>query len=57
VGGALPEAELIDVAAKVGLLEVRITARFDCYAGTSAIDRLASDVGVHGVNLSAHKPG
>jgi hypothetical protein len=57
VGGALPEAELIDVAAKVGLLEVRITARFDCYAGTSAIDRLASDVGVHGVNLSARKPG
>ena len=57
MGGALPEAELIEVVAAVGLLGGEIMERFDCYAGTSALDRLAADVGVHGVNLMAHKPG
>ena len=57
MGGALPEAELVAVATEVGLVDCRISRRFDCYEGTSAIDRLSDDVGVHGVNMSARKPG
>jgi arsenite methyltransferase len=56
VGGALPEAELVEVVDLVGLVDGRITERFDCYAGTSSMERLASDVDVHGVNLFARKP-
>ena len=48
---------MLAVVAEVGLIDAKITERFDCYAGTSAMDKLASDVGVHGVNLSARKPG
>jgi hypothetical protein len=56
VGGALPEAEFIEVATLVGLVDVRITERFDCYAGTSAKEKLSKDLEVHGVNVYARKP-
>jgi len=57
VGGALPEAELIEVTTRVGLVDARITEQFDCYAGTSAKEKLSRDLEVHGVNLFARKPG
>lgn len=57
MGGALPEAELIEVTTRVGLVDARITEQFDCYAGTSAKEKLSRDLEVHGVNLFARKPG
>jgi arsenite methyltransferase len=56
VGGALPEAEMIEVVELVGLMDGQITERFDCYAGTSSKSRLSADVDVHGANLFARKP-
>jgi arsenite methyltransferase len=57
VGGALPEAELLQVVEQVGLIDGRLAQRFDCYAGTSAKDKLPGDFDLHGVNLFARKPG
>lgn len=50
-------AELVEVVGMVGLVGGCIVEQFDCYDGTSSKDRLASDVGVRGVNLYARKPG
>jgi SAM-dependent methyltransferase len=57
IGGALPEAELDELAAKVGLFEGKIGERFDCYKGTSARVKLSKDLFVQGVNFFARKPG
>jgi hypothetical protein len=43
------------VLARVGLTDVRITERFDCFAGTSK-ERVARKYGVIGVNVAATKP-
>ena len=41
----------------VGLVDGRLCERFESFAGTSSMNRLARDVDVHGVNLFARKPG
>ena len=56
MGGALPEAELVEVVTAVGLVSGQIVERFNTYDRTSAKAKLAADVGVHGVNLLARKP-
>jgi len=40
---------------QIGFEEVNITARFDCFRGTSK-ERTARKYGVHGVNVFARKP-
>jgi hypothetical protein len=40
---------------QIGLEEVRITARFDCFRATSK-EKTARKYGVHGVNVFACKP-
>lgn len=56
VAGALPETELFDLTHELGFRAGRITARFDCFRGTSAEVRVASDLHVHAVNFYAEKP-
>jgi len=56
VGGALLDAELVEVVGHVGLVEGRITHRYDCYEGTSSKAKLPADFDVHGANLFARKP-
>jgi hypothetical protein len=53
VGGALPEAEFVQFAADAGLVDGRITDRFDTYEGTTAMAKLSKDIFVRGVNFSA----
>jgi hypothetical protein len=53
--GALPEAELVRYLTQIGLEDVRITARFDCFRATSK-EETARKYGVHGVNVFARKP-
>jgi ubiquinone/menaquinone biosynthesis C-methylase UbiE len=55
VAGALPEAELPELAASVGLRFGRITERFDCFRGTSAEAKVARDLKVQAVNFFACK--
>ena len=55
IGGAVREEELAALAADVGLVGGRVTERFDCFAGTSAGQKLASDLFVHSVNFVAEK--
>lgn len=53
MAGALPEAELVEITAAIGLLEGRIVERFDCFRNTSAQAKLSRDLQVHGVNFFA----
>jgi hypothetical protein len=46
---------MIEVFAAAGFSDVRLTQRFDCFAGTTK-ERTARRYGVVGVNLSAKKP-
>lgn len=39
----------------VGLIDVQITARFECFQGTSKAD-VAEEFAVHGVNVFARRP-
>ena len=55
MGGALPEAELIEMVTRVGFEQARVTDRFDCIRGTSR-EAIARFLGVKGVNLAARKP-
>lgn len=55
IGGALPEWELAELAAAAGLVNGRITERFDCFRNTSAEHKVSKDLGVQGVNFFAHK--
>jgi arsenite methyltransferase len=55
IGGALPEAELIELAAKAGLRDGRIQARFQSFAGTSAEVKGSADLHISAVNFSARK--
>ena len=41
--------------AQVGFTDVTVTARFDCFRGTSK-ERVARKYGVSGVNVLARKP-
>ena len=56
IGGALPEPELFELCAEVGLTDRRIQARFQSFADTSAEAKLARDLRVGAVNFSARKP-
>jgi arsenite methyltransferase len=51
----LPEAELYEVTAHVGLTDGKIMERFDCYQGTFAKASLSKDLFVQGVNFFARK--
>ena len=55
IGGALPEAELIQAFRDLGLTNVSIVRRFDCFKGTSK-EVMSRKFGVRGVNLYARKP-
>lgn len=55
MGGALPEAGLIELATRIGFEQVRVTHRFDCARGTSRAP-IARLFGVSGMNLLAVKP-
>ena len=55
IGGALPEPELFESAAAVGLRDGRITERFDCFRNTSAEAKISKDLRVHAVNFLARK--
>jgi len=55
IGGALPEPELFEIAAAVGLRDGRITERFDCFRNTSAEAKISKDLRVHAVNFLARK--
>ena len=55
IGGALQAAELEALAADAGLVAGRVTERFDCFAGTSAGSKVASDLRVQGANFFAAK--
>jgi len=56
IGGALVEGELPELAAASGLVDTRTTARFDCFANTTAEIKVSSDLYVQGVNFFARKP-
>ena len=56
IGGALVEGELPELAAASGLVDGRTTARFDCFANTTAEVKVSSDLYVQGINFYARKP-
>lgn len=55
IAGALTEAELHEVMRDAGLTDVRVAARYDSFAGTSAEQRVSSDLRVAGLSLYARK--
>lgn len=57
IAGAMVEEELAQLAADAGLTGGRIVERFDCFRHTSALDKVAKDLFVHGVNFRARKEG
>jgi len=57
VGGALPEPELLEAAAETGLVNGRITERFDCFHGAAAEFTVPKDLMIGAVNFFARKPG
>jgi len=56
IGGALPEPELAELAAQVGLEACRVLERFDCFGATATSSRVAADLEVQAVNFFAAKP-
>ncbi|MBX3269096.1 MAG: methyltransferase domain-containing protein [Sandaracinaceae bacterium] len=56
VGGALTEAELHALARDAGLVGCRTVAWFDCFAGTSAAEKVSKDLRVRGMSFVAAKP-
>jgi arsenite methyltransferase len=56
VAGALPEPELVELAAAAGLAGARIVARHDCFRGTSAATKTARDLHIGAVVLAAERP-
>jgi arsenite methyltransferase len=57
VGGALPEAELLELASAAGLRDGRVEARFECFAGSNAESKVSTDLRIGAVNFSARKIG
>jgi hypothetical protein len=47
---------MVQLFEEVGLTDVQVVERFDCFRGTSKED-VAVAFTVHGVNLFARKPG
>lgn len=56
MAGALPEAELHEIAASIGLVDGRILEHFDSFRGTSAMAKVSADLRPHGCNFFARKP-
>src|SRR5690606_17248827 len=56
IAGALPEPELLALAKDVGLTQVAIVERYDCFRDTMAEGKVARDLHVAGVSLHAQKP-
>lgn len=56
IGGALPEAELGELAAAAGLESGRTLEHFDCFGGTETNVRVAADLQVRAVNFFAQRP-
>lgn len=56
VGGALQVEELVELAARHGLVGSRVTARHDCFRGTSAEAKVAHDLGLGAISFTAEKP-
>ena len=55
IAGALPEPELLELAAEVGLVGGRIVEHFDAFAGTSADAKVSRDLRVRGATFIAEK--
>ncbi len=55
IGGALPEWELVELAAAAGLVNGRVVEHFDCFRDTPAEHKVSKDLHVHGVNFYANK--
>jgi ubiquinone/menaquinone biosynthesis C-methylase UbiE len=55
IAGALPEAELTELALASRFHESRITERFDCFRDTTAEAKVARDLHVQAVNFLARK--
>lgn len=56
VAGALPESELTELAAEVGLERACVVDRYDCFRGTAAEAKVSRDLHVGAVSLFAQKP-
>jgi arsenite methyltransferase len=56
IGGALTEPELAVLSADAGLADGRVQARFDSFAGTTAIAKVSGDLRPRAVNFYARKP-
>ena len=56
MAGALPEAELLNLARHLGFVDVRLTEHFDAYGNTPVLDQVAAHLGVQGANIHAHRP-
>lgn len=56
IAGALPERELAPLTSEVGFVEQRTVGYFDCFAGTSAEDKVSPDLRVRSLNFFARKP-
>lgn len=55
IAGAMVEAELPEVARAAGLRHGRLVASYDCFRNTSAAEKVAQDLRVHGVTFVAFK--
>jgi arsenite methyltransferase len=55
IAGALPEPELAEACAEVGLMGGRVVAYYDAFAGTSADAKVSEDLRVKGVTFFAVK--
>ena len=56
IAGALPEPEFATLAGELGFIDARVLAHFECFAGTSAEDKVSRDLRVRGLNFFARKP-
>ena len=56
IAGALPERELVPLTSDAGFVDQRTQRYFDCFAGTSAEDKVSRDLRVRSVNVFARKP-
>lgn len=56
VGGALVEHELYELASATGFKHGKVVQRFNCFYNTSAEEKVAKNLFVHGVNFYASKP-
>jgi len=55
VGGALLEAELLELAEEAGLSDGRIVKRFESFKGTASLARVKASRHPHGANFYARK--